>query len=241
MKPCGHASRDRPETTKAASVRPHKLNRGHEDDTCVSTPSHGRPRNRRRNAGVLLHGSFSDARQWRSLTGWLGGRHHGRAPSTCRAMAIRATFRTERTWRRWSNTASVHRQVTRRSTSSAIPRRRGRAQGPRATFPSHVRSLTLIETAASSAPSRRRSRTWPAVASGGAFSARRWRWPRETRGTATRQVIDYWNGAGAWDRTSFRLRQALAEQIGRAHRDYAARAVGRASTGTISPASSARS
>ncbi len=174
---------------------------------------------------VLLHGSFSDARQWRSLSDWLGGRHHVVAvdlPGYGNSRNVSADSLEEMV-------EHLRPFIVRHSPVHVVGHSLGGAVALKAAchFPGHVRSLTLIEPPVIGALSPRSDmasrglvaavlRSKIALAEGDAWDG-------------TRQVIDYWNGAGAWDRTSFRLRQALAEQIGRAHRDYAALTSDRAS------------
>jgi lipase len=85
-------------------------------------------------------------------------------------------------------------------------------------FPGKVESLTLIESAAFNliqdqmnqlplTQAVRSSRV--AMAEGDAWNS-------------MRIFIDYWNGDGAWNRTSHSLRQRLAAMVGQVHRDYEA-------------------
>ena len=172
---------------------------------------------------VLLHGSASDSRQWRSLTGWLSGRHRVVAPDLPGYGASAVAGVEESSLQAIADrlrpilvqNAPVH--LVGHSFGGAV------ALKAACLFPGHVRSLTLIEPVAVGAlwtargASTAESRAFrAAVASSATALGEGDAW------TAMRLFIDFWNGEGAWERTSFRLRQFLAAQVGQVHRDYAA-------------------
>jgi pimeloyl-ACP methyl ester carboxylesterase len=172
---------------------------------------------------LLLHGSLSDSRQWRSLTGYLGGRHrvmapdlpgYGRtraAPHGASSLAALA----ERLRSMLVNGGPAH--VVGHSFGGAV------ALKAASLFPGYFRSLTLIEPAAFGSLWTERGRhiaethefraaahnSATALVEGDAWSAAGY-------------LIDFWNGEGAWGRTSFRLQQAIAAKVGQAHGDFAA-------------------
>lgn len=174
---------------------------------------------------VLLHASFSDGRQWRSLTGYLEGRHRvvavdlpgygGSTATECDSLDAIA----ERLQPLVVGDVPVH--IVGHSFGGAV------ALKMACRLPGHVRSLTLIEppAIAALAPSARQDQASRAFDR--AFLRSRIALAEGDAWEATRHAIDFWNGDGAWKRTSFRLRQVLASQVGQAHRDYAALATDR--------------
>ena len=172
---------------------------------------------------VLLHGSASDSRQWRSLTGWLSGRYRVIAPDLPGYGASRAARRGGATLATLADAlapilmegAPVH--LVGHAFGGAV------ALKAAGMFPGHVRSLTLIEPVAASVLWTERGYDIPetreflaAIRSSATALAEGDAWHAMAR------VIDFWNGEGAWARTSFGLRQALAAKVGPVHDDFAA-------------------
>lgn len=173
---------------------------------------------------ILLHDSASDSRQWRSLTGYLAGRYQviapdlpgyggsrdaaGGAPSLAGIAEALRPFVVLGT--------PVH--LVGHGFGGAV------ALKTASLFPGHVRSLTVIEPAAYGALWTGRHRAAGSRALRAAMGSSAACLAEGDAWTAMRIVIEFWHGAGAWDRTSFGLRQRLAADAGRVHRDFAAAA-----------------
>lgn len=172
---------------------------------------------------VLLHGSASDSRQWRSLIGWISGRYRVIAPDLPGYGASRKARRPGPALQTLAETlapilmqgAPVH--LVGHSFGGAV------ALKAACMFPGHVRSLTLIEPTAAGLLWTERGYDIPetrdllaAIRSSATALAEGDAWDAMAR------VIDFWNGEGAWERTSFDLRQALAAKAGQVHDEFAA-------------------
>ncbi len=132
---------------------------------------------------VLLHGSASDSRQWRSLTGWISGRYRVIAPDL---PGYGGSHRVRRGATLETLAETLAPMLTPGAPVHLVGHGFGGAVALKAAcmFPGHVRSLTLIEPTASGPPAamtrRRRASSSPR-------SARlRRRWRRATRGTRWR-------------------------------------------------------
>lgn len=172
---------------------------------------------------VLLHGSASDSRQWRSLTGWISGRYRVIAPDLPGYGASRAARMDGATLA--DVAAALRPLLVERTPVHIVGHSFGAAVALKTAcmFPGQVRSLTLIETAAPGLLWTERdcdileTRDFlAAVRSSATALAEGDAWD------SMRHIIDFWNGAGTWNRTSFGLRQALAAWAGQTHDDFAA-------------------
>lgn len=163
---------------------------------------------------MLLHGSASSSAQWRSMVGCLEGRFRVITPDlpgygksaphepTLEGIAEALLPLIEREGR------PVH--MVGHSFGGAV------ALKIASLFPDKVASTTLIEPAAfnviqdqlTQLPIIRAVRSsLVALSEGDAWNSMRF-------------FIDFWNGAGAWNRTSHGLRQRLAAMAGQVHRDF---------------------
>ena len=169
---------------------------------------------------ILLHGSASGSSQWRSMVGCLEGRFKVMTPDlpgygkSASRVAMRGLTMEE--------IARAVLPVIEREGRPAhlVGHSFGGAVALKlaSMFPGHVNSLTLIEPAAFSLiadqmnqlPFMRAVRSSRlALAEGDAWNS-------------MRLFIDFWNGDGAWNRTSHGLRQRLAAMAGRVQRDIEA-------------------
>jgi pimeloyl-ACP methyl ester carboxylesterase len=173
---------------------------------------------------VLLHGSTSDSRQWKSFTGYIAGRYrviapdlpgYGKSRAAGRVVEPTLSAQAAALFPLLSEGAPVH--LVGHSFGGAV------ALKAACMFPGHVRSLTLIEPMAANVLWTERGYDIPetrellaAVRSSATALAEGDAWD------AMRRIVDFWNGDGAWERTSFGLRQTLAAQAGRTHDDFAA-------------------
>ncbi|MEP2027213.1 MAG: alpha/beta fold hydrolase [Paracoccaceae bacterium] len=177
---------------------------------------------------IALHGSASTSAQWRSLIGWLGGHYRiitpdlpgyggskhvdGNDVPTLEEIANAVFSITE------GCGEPVH--LVGHSFGGAV------ALKIASMFPGMVRSLTLIEPAAFNAIW---TDTGMSAASTnefvGAVRSSQEAMDMGDSDGAMRHFIDYWVGAGAWDRTSPSMQQKLAGKTGQIHKDFAALAM----------------
>ncbi len=172
---------------------------------------------------VALHGSASTGAQWRSLTGWLEGRFrvftpdlagYGRSgrPLGAPSLAAEAAF-----LRPVFEAAGGPVHLVGHSFGGAV------ALAAAITMPQAVRSLTLIEPAAfrllgaSDGADLMLSQEIAALAHDVRGTARAGRMD-----AAAERFIDYWNGDGAWGRTSDRLRGFILGTVPRVVENFAA-------------------
>lgn len=172
---------------------------------------------------VLLHGSASSGKQWRSLTEYLQGRFHVICPDlpgygrsalpvdttspdlTGIATAVMAVI----------DHSNVPFHIVGHSFGAAV------ALKIATLWPEKVRSMTLIEPAAFNALWANKgfevqdAESFAKMAgSSHALMAK-----GDCHG-AMRGFIDFWNGAGAWDRTSGELQDKLATCMGQVLKDF---------------------
>lgn len=167
---------------------------------------------------VLLHGSASSSSQWRSMIGHLEGRFnvitpdlpgYGKTASAGSAQSLSETARLLLPVVS-QQTQPVH--IVGHSFGAAV------ALKFASMFPGSVLSLILIEPAAfnllqpeiESLAITRVARASRAAMVAGDDKA------------ATRVLIDFWHGDGAWERTSDNLRDRLTTHLAQVHRDFEA-------------------
>ncbi len=172
---------------------------------------------------VALHGSASTGAQWRTLTGYLSGRYrvmtpdlagYGRSgrPLAPQSLAAEAAF-----LRPVFDAAGGPVHLVGHSFGGAV------ALAVAITMPQAVRSLTLIEPAAfrllagSDGADMLLAQEIAAVAHEVRSAARGGR-----AGAAAERFIDYWNGPGAWARSSDRLRGFVLGCVDRVVANFAA-------------------
>ena len=187
---------------------------------CLSQPASGNGA-----PVILLHGSAGGAEDWRGLREHLEGRFHVLAPdlpgygtdrdpesgrpATLAGIADRVGALVERFDR------PVH--LVGHDFGAAVALKAAER------LVGQVRSLTLIEPAAfgplwtARGPGCAEAADFVAACNAAAVAL-----AEGDAWTAMRHHTDYWNGAGAWDRSSFGLRQRLAARAGQVLRDVAA-------------------